>query len=73
LYGIKGKSESICFQVAQQLAERGINICWQLLQMPIVGVSSRLIRQYCRDGSSIRYLVPEAVREYIANHNLYAE
>ncbi len=73
LSGISATSESICFQVAQNLAGQEISICWQLLQMPIVGVSSTLIRQYCRDRSSIRYLVPEAVRQYIANHNLYAE
>ncbi len=73
LCGISATSESICFQVAQNLAGQGISIYWQLLQMPIVGVSSTLIRQYCRDRTSIRYLVPEGVRQYIANHNLYAE
>ncbi len=64
-------SDSICKQVAQQLTVQDITIHWQLLQMPEVGVSSSLIRQYCRDGCSIRYLVPEAVRQYIINHNLY--
>lgn len=64
-------SDSICKQVAQQLTVQGITIHWQLLQMPEVGVSSSLIRQYCRDRCSIRYLVPEAVRQYIINHNLY--
>lgn len=62
----------LCEQVAQKLAAEGINIRWQMLQMPWIGLSSSLIRQYCRDGNSLRYLVPEAVRQYIATHNLYS-
>ena len=61
----------LCEQVAQKLAAEGINIRWQMLQMPWVGLSSSLIRQYCRDGNSLRYLVPEAVRAYIAAHHFY--
>jgi nicotinate-nucleotide adenylyltransferase len=41
--------------------------------MPAVGISSTLIRQYCRQHRSIRYLVPESVRAYITDHNLYLE
>jgi nicotinate-nucleotide adenylyltransferase len=67
------QSSLLCQQVAQQLASQDIQIRWQLLQMPAVGISSTLIRQYCRQRRSIRYLVPEAVRAYIANHNLYLE
>jgi len=63
----------LCEQVAQKLAAECINIRWQILQMPPLGVSSSLIRQYCRDGRSIRYLVPEVVRLYIATHNLYSQ
>ena len=62
--------ESICKEVVQQLSGQCINIHYQLLQLPLVGVSSSLIRQYCRNSSSIRYLVPEAVRQYITKHNL---
>jgi nicotinate-nucleotide adenylyltransferase len=36
-----------------------------------MGISSTLIRQYCRQHRSIRYLVPEQVRAYIMTHNLY--
>ena len=61
-----------CEQVAQKLADEGTLIRWQMLHMPMLGVSSSLIRQYCRDRYSLRYLVPEAVRSYIATHNLYA-
>lgn len=66
------QSQLICEQVAQHLAKEKITINWQILQMPWVGVSSSLIRQYCREQYSIRYLVPEAVRLYIATHNLYS-
>ncbi len=67
------QSSWLCQQVAQQLASQDISIRWQLLQMPAVGISSTLIRQYCRQHRSIRYLVPEAVRAYITDHNLYLE
>jgi nicotinate-nucleotide adenylyltransferase len=39
--------------------------------MPRVEISSSLIRQYCGDRRSIRYLVPDAVLDYITAHNLY--
>lgn len=45
--------------------------CWQLLHMPLIGLSSSLIRQYVQQGQSIRYLVPDAVRAYITAHRLY--
>lgn len=61
-----------CQKVVEQLAEQEITIRWQLLQMPQLGISSSLIRQYCHSGRSIRYLVPEAVRTYITSQNLYA-
>lgn len=70
---MNAQSNFICEQVVQQLAVDDITICWQILHMPWVGVSSSLIRQYCRARSSIRYLVPEAVRTYIDTHNLYLD
>lgn len=63
----------LCQQVARQLASQNIVIHWQLLQMPPVGISSSLIRQYCRQNRSIRYLVPETVQTYIAIHKLYSD
>lgn len=65
------QSQLICEQVELQLSTQGINIFWQILPTPWVGFSSSLIRQYCSNGYSIRYLVPEVVRSYIATHNLY--
>ena len=67
------QTEFNCQQVVQQLAtETSVKLRWQLLQMPTVGVSSSLIRQYCRDRRSIRYLVPETIRSYIATYALYS-
>ncbi|AFY51007.1 nicotinate/nicotinamide nucleotide adenylyltransferase [Nostoc sp. PCC 7524] len=65
------QSELICKQVRQQLQKQSVTIHWQLLDTPLVGVSSSLIRKLCRDGKSIRYLVPEEVRSYMKFHELY--
>lgn len=40
---------------------------------PLIGVSSSDIRRRVRQGRSIRYLVPDAVRHYIADRGLYRE
>ncbi|HEY9728834.1 MAG TPA: nicotinate (nicotinamide) nucleotide adenylyltransferase [Chroococcales cyanobacterium] len=63
----------LCQQVVRQLAAQNILIRWQLLQMPTLGISSSLIRQYCRQNRSIRYLVPDNVRAYITAQNLYTD
>ena len=63
----------LCQHIVGQLAAQNIAIRWQLLQMPLVSISSSLIRQYCRQRRSIRYLVPEAVRAYITTQNLYLD
>lgn len=67
------QSEMICKQVKRQLGEQSPTINWHFLDIPLVGVSSSLIRKLYRTGKSIRYLVPEDVRSYIAAHNLYSE
>ncbi|MGI2902019.1 nicotinate (nicotinamide) nucleotide adenylyltransferase [Tolypothrix sp. VBCCA 56010] len=64
------QSELICKQV-QQLQKQSYTISWQLLPIPLVGLSSSLIRQMCGERQSIRYLVPESVRLYITAQNLY--
>lgn len=38
---------------------------------PLLDVSSTAIRARCREGRSIRYLVPDPVRAYIETHGLY--
>jgi nicotinate-nucleotide adenylyltransferase len=62
-----------CQEVAEQLEAEAIEVKWQLLQMPMMQISSSLVRQYCQQRRSIRYFVPEAVADYIATHRLYDE
>ena len=67
------QSELICNQVEQELIKQSTSIHWHLLHIPLVGLSSSLIRNLCRERKSIRYLVPESVRIYVANHNMYTD
>ena len=43
----------------------------KLLQAPLVEISSTTIRMRAADSKSVRYMVPDAVGEYITEHNLY--
>ena len=45
----------------------------RVVEIPAVDVSATQIRERVRQARSIRYLVPDAVREYIAAHGLYRE
>jgi nicotinate-nucleotide adenylyltransferase len=43
----------------------------RVIDVPAVDVSATMVRRFVAEGRSIRYLVPDAVREYIAAHGLY--
>ena len=45
----------------------------RVIEVPAVEISATLIRRRVAEDRSIRYLVPDAVREYIAIHGLYRE
>ena len=40
---------------------------------PIIGLSSTYIRNRISDGKTVRYMISDKVREYIKEHNLYAD
>ena len=42
-----------------------------ICKTPLIGISSTDIRQRLGEGLSVRYMVPDAVGEYIKKHNLY--
>lgn len=65
------EAQQRCQHVEAQLAQQSIAVCWQPLELPLVEVSSTLIRQYCRDRRSIRALTPDPVSDYIAARRLY--
>ena len=41
-------------------------------EMPEIGISSTMLRERVRSGVPTRYLMPEAVRDYVDRHGLYA-
>jgi nicotinate-nucleotide adenylyltransferase len=43
-----------------------------LLDSPLLGISSSLVRARVAAGLPVRYLVPEGVEQYISEHRLYA-
>lgn len=63
--------EADCLAVEKTLAAQAVKVRWQILDMPLVEISSSLVRRYCQEQRSIRYLVPDAVRDYILSQKLY--
>ncbi len=55
--------------IAGLTAERRAKV--RLLDLPVVAESASLIRERLAAGKSVRYLVPEPVQRYIAEHRLY--
>jgi nicotinate-nucleotide adenylyltransferase len=44
-----------------------------ILNAPLIQISATQIREYVRSGKSIRYLVPEIVREEIETRKFYKQ
>jgi nicotinate-nucleotide adenylyltransferase len=45
----------------------------RVLAVPAIEISASQVRERCRQGESIRYLVPDAVARYIADRRLYRD
>ncbi|MGM0380368.1 MAG: nicotinate-nucleotide adenylyltransferase [bacterium] len=45
----------------------------RIVDIPELEISSSEIRRKCKNGESIRYRLPEKVRQFILKHNLYIE
>ena len=43
----------------------------RVISVPVIDLSATQVRERVQQGRSIRYVVPDAVREYIAAHGLY--
>ena len=43
----------------------------QFFDMPEIGISSTMLRDRVRADIPTRYLMPDAVRDYIDHHDLY--
>ncbi len=43
-----------------------------MLEQPPLPVSATALRKACAEGRDLRFLVPDAVRQYIQHHGLYA-
>jgi len=43
----------------------------RVIPVPTIDLSATQVRERVKQGRSIRYLVPDPVREYIGTHGLY--
>lgn len=59
--------------VAEKAPGAGAGNDFERVEMPLLRVSSTEVRARVGSGKPIRYLVPDAVREYIEAHGLYRE
>ena len=44
----------------------------QVIDAPLIAISSRDIRKRIGEGRSVRYMIPRAVEAYISDKGLYA-
>lgn len=70
---IQNPSSALYQQITEKLASESLKLQWYLLDMPLVEISSSLVRQQRRQRHSIRYLVPESVRIYITQQGFYQQ
>lgn len=57
---------------AEKAQLRDCSLSVEYLEVPAFQISSSFIREQASQGRSIRYVTPEPVQDYIADHKLYA-
>lgn len=68
--GRKGFTSEKCMDKIAELEDK-FNAKIEFIQMPDIEISSSSIRERIRDGKSVRYMLPDCVREYITKNKLY--
>ena len=58
-------------EIVNGLCEAGFHI--EFVKAPMFDISSSEVRALCKAGSSIRYLVPYAIRAFITQYGLYGD
>lgn len=71
--GIAGRPGTVLDEAEAAMERLGAAQRVELIRMPELSVSSTRIRRRIAQGRPIRYLVPEPVRELIAERGLYRE
>ncbi len=66
-------SRSVDLILARRTGERHAEFPWphRVVMNPLIAISSSDLRLRVAEGRSIRYLTPDAVAAYIADHGLY--
>jgi nicotinate-nucleotide adenylyltransferase len=70
---VPGLADIVVFARLGHVIPDGLPGGGRVIEVPLVEISATEIRRRVAAGRSIRYLVPDAVREYIAAHGLYRE
>lgn len=62
-----GREDSAALLAAARA--KGFDVEW--VDAPLLDISSSDVRRRVREGDTVRYLVPDAVRDYIERHGIY--
>ena len=73
LAAVRGDAQLAGMEAKVQELEERFAASIQLLSFPRIEISSSEIRKRRREGLSVRYLVPETVREYMEEKGLYQD
>ena len=69
--GIRGGSDRESMEEQAERVRKTFSADVRLMDTPLMDISSTQLREWVREGRSIRYYVPDRVEEYIRLHGLY--